>query len=462
MTLPDKFIEQIDSLIALEPRVDGLIGALESTPASVSVRLNPRCGDAQPTHIAGEPLGERVPWCPNGYYLASRPRFTLDPAIHQGRYYVQDASSMFISHVLDTLTSDNGTEPLVYLDACAAPGGKTTAAIDRLPAGSLVVANEWDFKRASILYENLSKWGYPDTIVSRGDTRRFGKLRDMFDIIAADVPCSGEGMMRKDPEAVSQWSPALVTQCAGRQREIVDNLWPALKPGGVFIYSTCTFNRAENEEMVAYIADTYDAEPVNIDASAFPGILPGIDTPYPCYRFMPHRVDGEGLFMAVLRKPGNPPSSKTADRQRRRGNDKPASNRLPDWIPANLHVTTTADGELFGLSSVWKHHLSKMLDALDVIMPGTHIATVKGRDYIPAQGLALSSIYRRGSLPEVDVDTDTALAYLHRDTITLPDGTPRGFVLLTHGGYPLGWVKNIGNRSNNLYPPQWRILQNIR
>ncbi|MDE7386948.1 MAG: hypothetical protein K2N28_07390 [Muribaculaceae bacterium] len=461
MPLPKQFIEQITALTALEPRVGGLIEALESTPASVSVRLNMRGSHKPVTDIAGRPLGNPVPWCDNGYYLAERPRFTLDPAIHQGRYYVQDASSMFLSHVIDTLTRDERDTPLVYLDACAAPGGKTTAAIDRLPAGSLVVANEWDFKRASILRENLSKWGHPDTVVSRGDTRRIAKLRAMFDIIAADVPCSGEGMMRKDPEAVSQWSPALVAQCAERQREIIDNLWPALKPGGLFIYSTCTFNRAENEEMVAYIADTYGAEPVDIDTAAFPGILPGIGTPYPCYRFMPHRVEGEGLFMAVLRKPGTASPTKANDNQRRRP-EKTAAAKLPDWLPASLHLTTTPDGELYGISPAWKQHLAKLLDALDVIMPGTHLATVKGRDYIPAQALALSPLYRRGSLPEVEVDTDTALAYLHRDTIVLPDGTPRGFVLLTHGGYPLGWVKNIGNRSNNLYPPQWRILQNIR
>ncbi|MDE6403101.1 MAG: rRNA cytosine-C5-methyltransferase, partial [Muribaculaceae bacterium] len=216
MPLPKQFIEQITALTALEPRVGGLIEALESTPASVSVRLNMRGSHKPVTDIAGRPLGNPVPWCDNGYYLAERPRFTLDPAIHQGRYYVQDASSMFLSHVIDTLTRDERDTPLVYLDACAAPGGKTTAAIDRLPAGSLVVANEWDFKRASILRENLSKWGHPDTVVSRGDTRRIAKLRAMFDIIAADVPCSGEGMMRKDPEAVSQWSPALVAQCAER------------------------------------------------------------------------------------------------------------------------------------------------------------------------------------------------------------------------------------------------------
>ena len=463
MPLPQQFIEQIAGLTAIEPRVDGLIEALSDTAPSVSVRLNRRRPGAMPLDtIAGQPTGNPVPWCDNGFYLAERPRFTLDPAIHQGLYYVQDASSMFISHVIDTLTRDIDT-PIVYLDACAAPGGKTTAAIDRLPQGSLVVANEWDFKRAPILRENLAKWGHPDTVVTRGDTRRISRLRAMFDIIAADVPCSGEGMMRKDPEAVAQWTPALVTQCADRQREIIDNLWPALKPGGLFIYSTCTFNRAENEEMLAYLTDTLGAEPVDIDTTAYPGILPGIGTTVPCYRFMPHRVDGEGLFMAVVRKPGTAPAAKTADSRPPRRADK-SSNRLPSWLPdqTNIHVTTTPDGELYGISPCWRQHLAKLIDALDVIMPGTHLATLKGRDHIPSQALALSPLYRRGSLPEVDIDHDTALAYLHRDTITLPPGTPRGFVLLTYHDTPLGWVKNIGNRANNLYPAQWRILQNIK
>ncbi len=461
MPLPKPFIEQIEKLAEKEPRVAGLIKSLENTDPSTSIRLNKAKWSAKNTTLAigWRTPGKQVPWQKNGFYLSDRPKFTLDPAIHQGLYYVQDASSMFLGHILDTILADR-QDPVVYLDACAAPGGKTTTAIDSLPAGSMVVANEWDYKRAEILKENVSKWGYPNCIVSRGDTCRITKLRETFDIISADVPCSGEGMMRKDEEAVKQWTPGLVSQCASRQHEIVDNLWPALKPGGLFIYSTCTFNRSENEEIIDYIINNLGGEPVEVDSTLYPEILPGIETPYPCYRFMPHRVEGEGLFIAVIRKNGDPKPAKQAPPRKERPG-KTSTDKLPAWIPTELHMRTKGD-EIYGIDSRWKKLTGKLIDSLDVIMPGTHLATVKGHDYIPAQGLALSTIYRRGSLPEVEIDTDTALSYLHRDSVILPEGTPRGFVLLTHSGQPLGWVKNLGNRANNLYPAPWRILMNLK
>ena len=454
MALPQQFIDMIARLAQSEPRVDGLIEALESTAPSVSVRFNrTKCPDL-PSTTAGVATTRPVEWCRAGRYLSTRPVFTLDPALHQGLYYVQDASSMFISHVIGQIT-DGATSPLAYLDACAAPGGKTTAAIDALPTGSFVAANEWDYRRAEILRENIMKWGYPSDAVTRGDTKRYGKLRDTFDIIAADVPCSGEGMMRKDAEAVCQWTPALVEQCAARQREIVDNLWPALKSGGYFIYSTCTFNRSENEEIVQYITDNYDAESVAIGTDAFPGILPGIDTSNHCYRFMPHRIEGEGLFMAVLRKKGEP----VAARRDKSRPTKPAKLpfRLPEWMPGNL-TPLLVDDTLYGIVTEWKPLVDKLMSTADVLMPGVEIATVRGRDLIPSQGLAMLAGYRHEVVPTVEVDRDAALTYLRRDAITLPDNTPRGHILLTHGGHPLGWVKNLGNRTNNLYPAPWRIL----
>jgi len=455
MSLPPSFINELNKLAELEPRVNGLADALRDTAPSVSIRFNRAKCPSLPASVAGVIAGNPVPWCPWGLYLGQRPLFTFDPAIHQGLYYVQDASSMFITHVIKSLTQNYG-HPVTYLDACAAPGGKTTAAIDSLPEGSLVVANEWDYRRAEILRENIIKWGYPATVVSRGDTRYYSKMRETFDIIAADVPCSGEGMMRKDDEAVSQWSPALIEQCTTRQREIIGNLWPSLKQGGYLIYSTCTFNRDENEQMVDYLVDSLGAEPVAIDGSEkFDGILPGIATQYPCYRFMPHRIDGEGLFMAVVKKNGEIP---TARRDKTR-ESKPAKLpfRLPDWIPANIEMKLIGD-TLYGISPAWKTTVEKLMATGNVIMPGIEIATVKGRDLIPSQGLAMSTAFKRGTAPEVEVNRDLALDYLRRDTITLPEGTMRGHVLLTHNSHPLGWVKNLGNRANNLYPSPWRIL----
>ena len=289
--LPILFRQQMLALLPEE--ADALLQALQTEP-SVAVRVNRRKAIPPATD-------DPVAWCRSGIYLDARRQFTFDPLLHSGCYYVQDASSMFISHVLSQVA---GNSPVAYLDLCAAPGGKTTAAIDALPDGSLVVANEIDSRRAQILRENVVKWGYPHCVVTNSDASRLGKLHEAFDIVAADMPCSGEGMMRKDDEAVAQWTPALVEQCAARQREIASDIWQALKPGGIFIYSTCTFNRAENEDMIDFLVRSLGAEPVDIVSDPSWGIHKGVDTPYPCFRFMPHLTRGEGLFMAVVRKNG--------------------------------------------------------------------------------------------------------------------------------------------------------------
>ncbi|MDE6048233.1 MAG: RsmB/NOP family class I SAM-dependent RNA methyltransferase, partial [Paramuribaculum sp.] len=266
MALPEGFVEMIEGYRF--PQFSGLADTLANTAPEVSVRIN------RAKFTGALPVADQVAWWSSGFYFPERGSFTFDPRLHQGLYYVQDAASMFIAHIARFLA---GGKPVKWLDACAAPGGKTTAVIDALPEGSVVVANEFVHTRADILRENLAKWGYPDVRVTNADTKIFRKYKGLFDVVAADVPCSGEGMMRKDPEAVAQWSGALVESCAGRQREIVANLWESLAPGGYFVYSTCTFNRVENEEMVQWIVDEYDAETVDISVDESWGIAPGID-----------------------------------------------------------------------------------------------------------------------------------------------------------------------------------------
>ena len=198
------------------------VAALAEGSPEVSVRVNRH----KPSAVDS---AEIVPWCEDGRYLSERPVFALDPCWHQGRYYVQEAGSMFVGHVVRSLSRE-WTGPVAVLDACAAPGGKTTAVIDALPEGSLVVANEYVPSRAAVLKENIVKWGCPSVIVTRGDTASLSRLGEMFDLVVADVPCSGEGMMRKDEDAVAQWSEGLVRDCAALQWEIVCNLWEILAP----------------------------------------------------------------------------------------------------------------------------------------------------------------------------------------------------------------------------------------
>ncbi len=454
-TLNPLFIRQIEELGIEENR--NLAATLCETQPTVSVRLNRR----KLCHVDFE-ITDPVPWLQDrGFYLTSRPMFTLIPQMHQGAFYVQDASSMFISHVIRQITKNSN--PVTYLDACAAPGGKTTAAIDALPEGSLVVANEYDFKRASILTENIIKWGYPDVVVSRGDTRKFRKLQNEFDIIAADVPCSGEGMFRKDSEAVNQWSPSLVNECAERQKEIIDNLWDSLRPGGFFIYSTCTFNRKENEDMVTHILDNYDAESVEIKIDSDWGIVksPVLPNGIYAYRFIPGIIRGEGLFMTVFKKAGEYISKKEKNAKKPKQN-KPDVNvaKVADRIlmPTEFEIKTE-DDKVIAFPAEYIATLNRLSKNLDIIHHGICLATIKGKDLIPSQSLAMSDCINTSAFPNVIIDTETALQYLRRETVTLPDDTPRGFVLLIYDNLPLGFVKNIGNRANNLYPEQWRILK---
>lgn len=460
--LDEKFTESID---ILGRRKGGdvlatLIASLENDEPSVAIRINP-------LKETGLPSGKRrVAWTRDGVYIdGERPRFTFDPAMHQGRYYVQDASSMVIETIVSELA---GTEPIVYIDACAAPGGKTTAAISALPSGSLVIANEYDRRRADTLCENIIKWGYPDVVVTCDDTSKFSSLGAVADIVAADVPCSGEGMMRKEVAAIEQWSPALVSQCASVQRSIIDNMWKALRPGGYFIYSTCTFNHTENEENLAYIAEKHGGIPVDLHLdSRFPPIAPAIDSPYPAARFIPGRTDGEGLFIAVMLKPDTGGTEDARPRKEKRQSartkekpDKRHDRSIADvarWIDINGFETVTEGERISALPTQWLSTINDIKKAVRVIYAGTEIAILKGRDAIPSQALALSSILAPGAFTTVEVDYRTALQFLSRQTISLGDDVPKGFVLLRYDSHPLGFVKNLGNRANNLYPQGWAI-----
>ena len=458
MELPAQFLDIIRSYGS--EAFEALPRALAEEP-SVSVRFNRAKG------FGPAPGADTVSWCPQGIYLPERPAFTFHPPLHQGAYYVQDASSMFLWHVLSRLTADG--RPVRYLDACAAPGGKTTVALDVLPQGSVVVANEYDGRRAGILRENLTKWGAPLHVVTSGDTARFSAYPSAFDIIAADVPCSGEGMMRKDPEAVSQWSPALVEQCVERQREIIANLWPALAPGGYMVYSTCTFNRDENELMVSRLVEDYGAEPVEMAVDPAWGIHGAIRSPYPACRFVPGRIRGEGLFMAVVRKPADDhaapeagvtsPQPPAKERKQRKRDGRPAAPALPadirrrveGWLAGENRLLLSTDGQTVIAYPAHPFEAHPW-------QPAVEVAAVRGRDVMPSHALLMSTLLRPGAIPSAEVDAPTAIAYLRGESVSLPGDAPRGIVAVTYGGRPLGAAKNLGSRANNLYPKPWRII----
>lgn len=453
--MPEDFMTEMRGLLGAEEYVR--FEAAMSEPPSVAVRLNP----AKPADLPAVLEGEPVEWWAASRRLASRPSFTLMPLLHAGAFYVQDPSSMIVAEVVSRLCNGSGA-PLAVLDACAAPGGKTTALIDALPHGSLVVANEFDARRAAILVENLTKWGSPDTIVTCGDTDRYSGLRDAFDIIVIDAPCSGEGMMRKDETARSQWSPGLVRQCAALQKEIIDNLWGALRPGGFLIYSTCTFNLQEDERQVSRVIEEYGAESLDLSLPAEWGIGASRMAGVHALRFMPHLTDGEGLFLSVMRKPddgGEAARQKPLKKKKQKGGrkQKPPFD-VAGWLTdaADYSPVSPADDVWCAVRSAWLPLYRRICEECKVIKSGVELCVVKGKDLIPSHALALCPELDANLFPAVELTEERALAYLRREPVTLPDA-PRGYLLVKFGGLPLGFLKNLGNRSNNLYPSAWRI-----
>ncbi len=430
-------------------------------PASVAVRVNPfKKGTA--------PQGSGVAWCRHGRILPERPSFTLDPHFHGGAYYVQDSSSMFVGHVFRTLMADRkfpADRPVRVLDLCAAPGGKTTDLAASLREmfgdGFLLVSNEVMKQRAGILADNVALWGDPNVVVTSDDPRAFSGLTGFFDVIVADVPCSGEGMFRKDEEAQNQWSEDNVALCEARQRRIVADVWPSLAAGGLFIYSTCTFNVHENDGNVEWISGELGAECLLKEdlAGGFDGVL---KTPLG-YSLVPGFVKGEGQYCSALRKTSEAEYVEVKPRQSRPGKggkDVAVPKGAGDLLNRQVHFRIKGD-TLTAVPSGLASCVATLEQNLHIIAAGCAVGTVKGSILVPDADLALSLLLNEEAFLPVEVDRQTALAYLHRDAITLPAGTEKGYVLIRHEGLPLGFVKNLGNRCNSLHPQSRRIRMNI-
>ena len=386
-----------------EERFGRYLQSFEEEPP-VSIRLNPKKAAGMEV-IAGEP----VPWCRNGYYLKQRPNFTFDPLFHAGCYYVQEAASMFLDEVLrQSLTSHlspltSHLSPLTSLDLCAAPGGKSTLLRAALPDDCILYSNEPIRNRANILLENVTKWGYENHYVTNTYPEVYRKSKLRFDVILCDVPCSGEGMFRKDEATIREWSPQQVEKCWQLQRDIVSDAWSCLNDGGLLIYSTCTFNTKENEENIRWMLETFDDAKV-LEINIKPewhitgSLLEGFHEPV--YRFIPGISRGEGLFICALRKRG--------ERKEVRGK----RNDLRQEQGLNMLSAPTAN-------------LSPLTSPLSPL--------------------------------KVELTYQQAMAYLRHEALVLPEETPRGLVNVAFQGFPLGPAKNIGSRANNLYPKEWKI-----
>ena len=443
MNLPENFVSR--TRIILGDEFQDLEKALQEI-APTSVRVNNK--------MEYIPSDEKVVWCENGYYLKERPLFTADPLFHAGVYYVQEASSMFLYQAVKQHFPEAGT----VLDLCAAPGGKSTLLTQALSERSLLVSNEIIRSRAYILAENLQKWGNPNIVVSNNDPKDFVGLPGFFDAVVVDAPCSGEGMFRKDAGAIQEWSEYNVTLCAARQREILTSVWDSLKTDGILVYSTCTFNREENEENVRWICDELGADLLGMDLNGNQQITA---TDYG-YRFYPHKTKGEGFFLSVLRK-----NSVTRSVQNNKRDDK---KNIKNVTKSNVVTFPLKDPGRWVVSQ--EENLIKVYDKdflndymllnkqLKCMHSGILMGEMKGKDFIPSTCIALSKMLDKENIETVDVDYRTAISFLRKESIVLPDSS-RGYILISYKNQALGWVKNLGNRANNLYPQEWRIRMKI-
>ena len=460
MNLPAAFERQMRQLLGDD--YDNLRQALLDDPA-VSIRLN----TAKLTPPAPTTADDPVPWATEARYLEERPQFTFDPLLHAGCYYVQEASSMFVEQAV---RQHLGGRARVALDLCAAPGGKSTLLRSLLPEECILVSNEVMRPRAQVLAENITKWGHPRCIVTSNYPADFTRLGGLFDLIVVDAPCSGEGMFRKDETAVAEWSPEGVEVCWRRQRDIITDTWPTLRPGGLLIYSTCTFNTEEDERNVRWMMDELEAELLPIATDEAWGIAPSfVEGVEHVYRFLPGRTRGEGFFLAALRKPADTALEEEATTQarhtkRKRDKGTPSTCALPwgerdeAWIThAEDYACRMVGTDIVALPKDMVATYDMLAERLHIVRAGIALAEQKGRDAIPSHELAMSTELSPTAFARCELSYADALRYLRREAIVLPTDVPRGFVIVTYREVPLGFVKNLGTRANNLYPNEWRI-----
>jgi 16S rRNA C967 or C1407 C5-methylase (RsmB/RsmF family)/NOL1/NOP2/fmu family ribosome biogenesis protein len=413
--------------------------------APISIRLNPE--KPSPAFTSQN----TVDWCQHGRYLPTRPDFTLDPLFHAGAYYVQEASSMSIWSALNDLVKEKAG--IRVLDLCAAPGGKSTLIASWLAGEGLLVANEVIRSRAGILHENLNRWGSANTIVSNNDPRQFGKLEGFFDVIVADAPCSGSGMFRKDPASTKHWTEEAVAHCAARQERIIADVWPALKEGGLLLYSTCSYSEAEDENISRFIQEELQAEIRPIPSlEAHPAIVKTAMG----YRFYPGCISGEGFYLSAICKTTEAeiPYSKPAFRPQQ----LPA--QVAHWMesPADFVYSETHLGASVLLAALHEI-IPPLLKHLHILKCGIIAGEMKGKDFIPSHEMALSTLLRT-DIPQLELEKEEALHYLKKEA--LPGRSDcKGWHRMNYKGLGLGWGNVLPNRINNALPKSWRILKEL-
>lgn len=441
-TFPNEFMQRVRQQLPPAEATD-FFHVLNSPPP-VSIRSNPY--KAEPSIHITDP----VPWCHTGFYLQERPVFTLDPLFHAGCYYVQEAGSMLPEALLKPFLPQ--LKNPVILDACAAPGGKSTHLLSLFGPGAVLVSNEVVPGRNKTLRYNLAKWGAAHKIVTQAEPSKLAGAAARFDLIVADVPCSGEGLFRKDPAAMEEWSQEQARHCAHRQSQLLDELVTLLKEGGLLLYSTCTYHPSENDEQMERLLRKH---PFEVVTPAPPeGIVP---TTYG-WQAWPHRTRSEGFYCSLLRYTGKTSTSQGA----KRSSVTALPHRkfpLSDWLAAETSCTAFQVQDQLYLSDARTAAVMEQLQGIYLRSVGIPAGQLKGTDLVPSSDLALSTLLR-ADLPQIALDERGALEYLKCETIHASSAR-NGWHLMSYRQHPLGWAKKVGHRWNNYHPREFRILMDL-
>jgi 16S rRNA C967 or C1407 C5-methylase (RsmB/RsmF family)/NOL1/NOP2/fmu family ribosome biogenesis protein len=432
-------------------------GSFEAVHASgqqvTSIRVNPSKYKIENVKFKTQP----VPWSSFGYYLEQRPSFTLDPLLHAGCYYVQEASSMFLEQALKQTV--NLSQQLKVLDLCAAPGGKSTLIQSLISPDSLLVSNEVIKSRSAILQENITKWGGANVVVTNNDPKDFARLAGFFDVMVVDAPCSGSGLFRRDPSAMEEWSEGNVLLCSQRQQRIVADALPALKKDGTLVYCTCSYSMEEDEAVIDWLCDEFGMTSLPLKIDEDWNIVPSV-TPKnkaACYRFYPDKLKGEGFFLACLQKHGDE-EAHLSSRQKTTKLSKQELQAVSGWIDpgAPLHLFRHKE-DVIAVPQSFELLIPVLQDRLYLRQAGITLGKLVNNALIPEHSLALSTIYNN-SIPAISLEREQALQYLRRAEF-MPGVPGKGWTLMQYEGHNLGWAKLLPNRLNNYYPKEWRILK---
>ena len=450
--LPVAFTERMRKQLGAE-EAEGLFAALDTT-SPVAVRLNPaKCGD-----VGVWSDGEVVAWSKNGRKLQERPSFTLDTAFHAGAYYVQEAASQFIDHII----AGEELQGKRVLDMCAAPGGKTTIYSTAVGVEGLVVANEYVRSRANVLADNVRKWGYGNVLVTNNAPEHLAQFEGWFDLVAVDAPCSGEGMFRKEEVARTDWSEEAVKMCVARQLSIVREAWQSLRDGGMFIYSTCTFNEDEDEGVLrTFIEEMGEvfapSQRVEIDKNW--GVVRGEIGAFQTFRFFPHKTDSEGLFVAVARKAESTTQRTPKARKKvMQEVDKNARKELMRYLqqPENYTFAMVAD-TIYAYPTEQYKAVQTLSENLTAIYSGVAMGQIFKGKLKPDWALSQYVGFERKAVAVEEAEEARALDYLRKKDIAVGN-MAEGINLVTYNGRALGFAKRVGARCNNLYPNSLKIM----